>query len=76
MGLDNTAENLGGSSSATLPVPRAQKEIPVSVDQMLTSKNIGHVYRVSEGGHTWPNWRLYLSEFAPKLFPVSRRIKK
>ncbi|MGC4051426.1 MAG: alpha/beta hydrolase-fold protein [Paludibaculum sp.] len=25
-------------------------------------------YRESEGGHTWNNWRLYLSEFAPKLF--------
>ena len=31
---------------------------------------------VDEGGHTWPNWRLYLAEFAPKLFPVSRRINK
>jgi enterochelin esterase family protein len=27
-----------------------------------------YVYRESEGGHTWNNWRLYLSEFAPKLF--------
>lgn len=25
-------------------------------------------YRESEGGHIWVNWRLYLSEFAPKLF--------
>ncbi|MDR1556533.1 MAG: esterase [Tannerellaceae bacterium] len=27
-----------------------------------------HIYRESEGGHTWNNWRLYLSEFAPMLF--------
>jgi enterochelin esterase family protein len=27
-----------------------------------------YVYRESEGGHTWNNWRLYLAEFAPKLF--------
>jgi enterochelin esterase family protein len=27
-----------------------------------------HIYRESEGGHTWNNWRLYLSEFAPLLF--------
>jgi enterochelin esterase-like enzyme len=25
-------------------------------------------YRESEGGHTWVNWRTYLSEFVPKLF--------
>ncbi|HPA87012.1 MAG TPA: alpha/beta hydrolase-fold protein [Bacteroidales bacterium] len=25
-------------------------------------------YRESEGGHTWTNWRVYLSEFVPKLF--------
>ena len=25
-------------------------------------------YRESEGGHTWSNWRVYLSEFIPKLF--------
>jgi enterochelin esterase family protein len=25
-------------------------------------------YRESTGGHTWPNWRIYLSELAPKLF--------
>lgn len=27
-----------------------------------------YTYRESEGGHTWVNWRLYLTEFAPKLF--------
>ncbi len=27
-----------------------------------------YTYRESEGGHTWNNWRLYLSELAPKLF--------
>ena len=25
-------------------------------------------YRESEGGHTWRNWRMYLSEFVPMLF--------
>ena len=25
-------------------------------------------YHESEGGHTWANWRVYLSEFAPMLF--------
>lgn len=27
-----------------------------------------YTYRESEGGHTWENWRIYLSEFAPMLF--------
>ncbi|MFA7105075.1 MAG: alpha/beta hydrolase-fold protein [Dysgonamonadaceae bacterium] len=27
-----------------------------------------YTYRESEGGHTWRNWRIYLSEFAPLLF--------
>ena len=26
------------------------------------------VYTESEGGHTWINWRDYLTEFAPQLF--------
>jgi len=29
---------------------------------------INYVYRESEGGHTWMNWRRYLGEFAPLLF--------
>ena len=27
-----------------------------------------YIYRESTGGHTWTNWRIYLSEFAPMLF--------
>jgi enterochelin esterase family protein len=27
-----------------------------------------YIYRESEGGHIWRNWRIYLSEFAPMLF--------
>ncbi|MDD3946152.1 MAG: alpha/beta hydrolase-fold protein [Bacteroidales bacterium] len=27
-----------------------------------------YIYRESEGGHSWNNWRVYLSEFAPLLF--------
>lgn len=38
------------------------------LDNTLKSKNVQHVFRISEGGHTWTNWRLYLYEFAPLLF--------
>lgn len=30
--------------------------------------NFPYTYRESEGGHSWNNWRLYLSEVAPLLF--------
>lgn len=38
------------------------------LDKQLTEKGIKHVYRVTEGGHTWANWRQYLYEYAPMLF--------
>lgn len=40
-------------------------------DELLTSKNIKHVYKITEGNHSWPVWRRYLAEFAPMLFKQS-----
>lgn len=34
----------------------------------LDAMKMPYEYRESEGGHTWTNWRVYLSEFIPKLF--------
>ncbi|MGE4587321.1 MAG: esterase [Mangrovibacterium sp.] len=34
----------------------------------LDSMGMPYVYRESEGGHIWKNWRLYLSELTPMLF--------
>ncbi|MBQ6073725.1 MAG: esterase [Bacteroidales bacterium] len=34
----------------------------------LNEQGLDHVYFVSDGGHTWSNWRLYLNTFAQKLF--------
>lgn len=36
--------------------------------KFMDENNFKYEYRESEGGHTWTNWRIYLSEFAPKLF--------
>ncbi len=36
--------------------------------EMLKKHGFKVVYKESAGGHTWINWRDYLSEFAPKLF--------
>jgi enterochelin esterase family protein len=34
----------------------------------LDEHQFKYVYRESTGGHTWTNWRIYLSELAPQLF--------
>ena len=34
----------------------------------LDEMGMKYEYRETEGGHIWRNWRVYLSEFAPKLF--------
>jgi len=36
--------------------------------KLYDEAGLKYTYRESEGGHTWNNWRLYLSEFAPMLF--------
>jgi enterochelin esterase family protein len=35
---------------------------------VLEKRGIKHEVHISGGGHTWINWRHYLSEFAPELF--------
>jgi enterochelin esterase-like enzyme len=36
--------------------------------EMLKKHGFSPVYKESDGGHTWINWRDYLNEFAPQLF--------
>jgi enterochelin esterase family protein len=36
--------------------------------KLMDDYAIHYIYRESGGGHDWPNWRDYLSEFAPMLF--------
>ena len=36
--------------------------------QLLDNLNLPYEYHESEGGHTWSNWRDYLTIFLPKLF--------
>ena len=40
----------------------------ITLRNVLDKHNFNYVYRESTGGHTWANWRIYLSEFAPMLF--------
>lgn len=36
--------------------------------ELLDSKGYPYIYRESDGGHIWRNWRIYLSEFTQMLF--------
>jgi enterochelin esterase family protein len=40
----------------------------VTLRETLDRIGLKYTYRESTGGHTWANWRIYLSEFAPMLF--------
>jgi enterochelin esterase-like enzyme len=40
----------------------------VTLREALDKTGLKYTYRESTGGHTWANWRIYLSEFAPLLF--------
>ncbi len=34
----------------------------------LEEHNFKYVYTETGGGHTWPNWRIYLADYVPRLF--------
>lgn len=40
----------------------------VEYRKLLDEKGYPYEYFENEDGHIWKNWRIYLSEFAPKLF--------
>jgi enterochelin esterase family protein len=40
----------------------------IKLRSTLDKQDFKYIYRESTGGHTWANWRIYLSEFAPQLF--------
>ena len=37
--------------------------------EFLTTSGITNTFVPSTGAHTWINWRKYLAEVAPKMFP-------
>jgi enterochelin esterase-like enzyme len=43
-------------------------EMAQELDAALSRNDMEHTFFVSEGGHTWANWRIYLNNFAPLLF--------
>ena len=49
--------------TSDFPYDRAKE-----LDAALTKNGLTHTFFVSDGGHEWKNWRLYLNTFAPLLF--------
>ncbi len=43
-------------------------ESVVNLRSTLDAQGFKYKYLESTGGHTWANWRIYLSQFAPVLF--------
>jgi len=43
-------------------------ESVVTMRNELDKQQFPYVYRESTGGHTWTNWRIYLTEFAQMIF--------
>lgn len=39
-----------------------------NLDEILKKRGIKHEMNISPGGHTWINWRIYLNDYAQKLF--------
>ncbi len=38
------------------------------MEKVLQAHQVRHIYKVTEGNHSWPVWRKYLAEFAPLVF--------
>ena len=38
------------------------------MSDLLTKQNVKHLWNESGGWHSWPNWQVYLSKYAPLLF--------
>ena len=40
----------------------------VDFRKKLDAMGVSYIYRETDGGHEWRNWRIYLNEFLPMLF--------
>lgn len=55
----------------TRNVPHGVANTRLTVDP-LKKHGFAPVFKETPGGHTWPNWRSYLTEFVPQLFQAAR----
>jgi enterochelin esterase-like enzyme len=40
----------------------------------FSAEGITHTFHPSDGAHTWINWRKYLAEVAPQLWPTGSAV--
>ncbi len=70
--IDKTlaAQNSNGYALYWIAIGKEDFLYQANIDfrKKLDEMGFPYIYRESEGGHTWRNWRIYLSEFLPMLF--------
>jgi enterochelin esterase family protein len=70
--VDKRMENLESNGYKLYWIACGTDDFLYEAAQNLVAKmeehNLKFTYRESSGGHTWSNWRIYLSELAPLLF--------
>ncbi|MEA5128272.1 MAG: alpha/beta hydrolase-fold protein [Proteiniphilum sp.] len=70
--IDKTlaAQNSNGYALYWIAIGKEDFLYQANIDfrKKLDEMDFPYIYRESEGGHTWRNWRIYLSEFLPMLF--------
>lgn len=70
--IDNKLETLKTKGSALYWIAIGKSDFlynsVTEYRQRLDKMSFPYTYRESAGGHTWANWRTYLTEFAPLLF--------
>ncbi|WP_435010400.1 alpha/beta hydrolase-fold protein [Tundrisphaera lichenicola] len=67
----NSADKVNGAiKSLEITVGDKDFALPGSkmLAEILEKRGIHHKVRITDGGHTWINWRQYLNELAPRLF--------
>jgi len=43
-----------------------------TLSDVLKAKEIRHELKITEGNHSWPVWRRYLADFAPRIFQETK----
>jgi len=66
--ISASMDTVHSSTGTQAVLDRLPKTGATDLRKFLDEHNFPYTYRESEGGHTWANWRLYLSELAPLLF--------
>jgi enterochelin esterase family protein len=70
--VDTRIQNLGSHKYKLYWIACGTDDFLYTAAKNLVAKmeenNLEYTYRESTGGHTWSNWRIYLSELVPLLF--------